>query len=932
MKIIGIMIFSAGEYTGTVHPDWDTHRNFVPQEYPSETPWDLTVYGSLYDYWNEVSNHNLQVQAYPTRSGGSGKYYNGIVNKIDAAGGRNYVRWIMLPYLKSVYESGDRDPIADALAEVDRLHYSVDTTDPDYIEFPIRAYPPSGRIGIVAAGGSLGGWVRAIGDASFIVTEKTHGFTNRSPGAILDGIQEDVHEFGHTIGFPHFIGGSYETMHWRGLGHRRHYWCPPHMNPLSKILAGWIPESNIHHVRQNNILVSLPPVHNTNVIAIVDVYGEAGRNGNYKDHSEYLLVEYRKREGFNRFAGGPTVQDKNFDGGALIWHYSTIRSFPISGASVEARLGLKVAGYGQSFAGNPGSPDHFYPYHGTPLDPNSNPNSNSTSDLSTGISLNTFQPSGGFLSFYVNYLLGAPPNYAVFLFPTSPGATQWNDSVYVQGQHDTPQIAPTAYVEVAGGIQVSQSIIGSSSSPIRFVGVGYSTNRVPWGGIRMVTTNPTTVPEMKHCLISNAVQGVIVSASLDGNGIFPTPRVRSCTFTSCQVDIRVQGRTGGGTIDYAVELSGLDSNTYSSIIVSQRTKLTQSDFTVPSNGRLIFDGGGPLIFRADVKLSNRNMNILGETEFRGNVRIDGSTWRFSNSVVVPMNSAVEVMPGNEKGKIEDGSMSLISPLMRQIFRERQRGNFAAAEGLIRSAINNRNVPEDVKLWALGQMLAVGQRRRNANLASFFNSLTNNPTLGRKARALLPMSFMHEGSLTQAIAAYDANVRDYPNSSEARSGLYGKFAHKLYHEGDTTQARALLNRLAASYPQSVEQEIAEVQMSALRFSSSPSSNSTGGIAKGEGAGSATSSLRSIPTEFALSQNYPNPFNPMTTINFDVPVATHVTITLFDVLGREVQTLLNENVEAGYRQVPLDAGSLSSGLYFYRMQAGGFVSTRKAIVLK
>jgi hypothetical protein len=66
-------------------------------------------------------------------------------------------------------------------------------------------------------------------------------------------------------------------------------------------------------------------------------------------------------------------------------------------------------------------------------------------------------------------------------------------------------------------------------------------------------------------------------------------------------------------------------------------------------------------------------------------------------------------------------------------------------------------------------------------------------------------------------------------------------------------------------------------------------------------------------------------------FDIPVATHVTIKLFDVLGREVQTLLNENVEAGYRQVPLDASSLWSGIYFYRMQAGGFVSTRKAVVL-
>jgi hypothetical protein len=178
------MIFSAGEYVGTVHPDYLSHRDYVPPEYPFEEPWNLTVYGSLYDYYNEVSNHNLQVQAYPTRTGGSGKYYSGIVNKIDVAGGRNYVRWIMMPFEKSFYNGVSI--ISAALYEVERLHYFVPQSDPDYIEFAIHDYPADGKIAVISAGGGLGGL--AIGN-EYSATEKTHGFRNTSPGAVLNGIQ-----------------------------------------------------------------------------------------------------------------------------------------------------------------------------------------------------------------------------------------------------------------------------------------------------------------------------------------------------------------------------------------------------------------------------------------------------------------------------------------------------------------------------------------------------------------------------------------------------------------------------------------------------------------------------------------------------------------------------------------------------------------------
>ncbi len=91
-------------------------------------------------------------------------------------------------------------------------------------------------------------------------------------------------------------------------------------------------------------------------------------------------------------------------------------------------------------------------------------------------------------------------------------------------------------------------------------------------------------------------------------------------------------------------------------------------------------------------------------------------------------------------------------------------------------------------------------------------------------------------------------------------------------------------------------------------------------------------KSLPHEFLLYQNYPNPFNPSTTIRFTLPQAGHVTLQVFDVLGREVAVLLNEHLPAGEHSVVFDARGLSSGVYFYRLTPGSFTQVRKAILMR
>jgi hypothetical protein len=89
---------------------------------------------------------------------------------------------------------------------------------------------------------------------------------------------------------------------------------------------------------------------------------------------------------------------------------------------------------------------------------------------------------------------------------------------------------------------------------------------------------------------------------------------------------------------------------------------------------------------------------------------------------------------------------------------------------------------------------------------------------------------------------------------------------------------------------------------------------------------------VPEAFNLSQNYPNPFNPTTTINYRLQFSGRVTLKVYDLLGNMVATLVNEEKPAGTYSVIFDAGRLSSGIYFFRLQTGNFSATKKMILLK
>ena len=92
------------------------------------------------------------------------------------------------------------------------------------------------------------------------------------------------------------------------------------------------------------------------------------------------------------------------------------------------------------------------------------------------------------------------------------------------------------------------------------------------------------------------------------------------------------------------------------------------------------------------------------------------------------------------------------------------------------------------------------------------------------------------------------------------------------------------------------------------------------------------INSIPQNFRLEQNYPNPFNPSTTIRYSLPERGEIELVVYDALGKQIETLISGDHDAGVYEVDFDATGLTSGVYFYQIKSGSFTETRKLVLMK
>jgi hypothetical protein len=186
--------------------------------------------------------------------------------------------------------------------------------------------------------------------------------------------------------------------------------------------------------------------------------------------------------------------------------------------------------------------------------------------------------------------------------------------------------------------------------------------------------------------------------------------------------------------------------------------------------------------------------------------------------------------------------------------------------------------------------------------------------------------IQRGEYSTAKQVYDDIIAQYPGTSDDRHAQFQKFLLAFHIDKDRDGAALILNDFTSKYSEGQDVEFAKY----LLYNTTSSSEKS--ASDGQSPTSKKSTKKGIPDKFELSANYPNPFNPSTTIGFDLPEAAKVRLAVYDMLGREVALLADEERPAGQHSVRFDAGRLSSGMYIYRLQAGSFTQTKKLMLLK
>ncbi len=186
------------------------------------------------------------------------------------------------------------------------------------------------------------------------------------------------------------------------------------------------------------------------------------------------------------------------------------------------------------------------------------------------------------------------------------------------------------------------------------------------------------------------------------------------------------------------------------------------------------------------------------------------------------------------------------------------------------------------------------------------------------------------TVDDAIEDLTGDVNNLPLNDGNKNALISKLNNAIarYNEGNFNAAKNILNAFLNQLNQFVvdgKLTAAEAQP-LIDYANQILDSINSSLPKSE------NNVTEVPEEFALHQNYPNPFNPSTTISYQLPISSHVSLKVYDVLGNEVATLVDGTKEAGYYQTNFDASFLASGMYIYRLTANGNILTRKMQLIK
>ena len=212
------------------------------------------------------------------------------------------------------------------------------------------------------------------------------------------------------------------------------------------------------------------------------------------------------------------------------------------------------------------------------------------------------------------------------------------------------------------------------------------------------------------------------------------------------------------------------------------------------------------------------------------------------------------------------------------------------------------------------------------LIQYFNSLPKQAA--KEHKLLLSYLYLMQGDVKSAKQVNTGIIDANPNTRLAVRAKLNNFYITLYNENDPILASSILSEVMSSKDLSTPTELGLAQ-NALRTYVDPNTGKMPNSSIGQGS---DGSVTVGPVQEGLMMNYPNPFNPSTTISYKLSSAGHVTLKVYDILGREVITLVDEYQEGGVHTAHLDGQNLASGVYFYRLTAPGLSQLKKMVMIK
>ncbi|MFA4924209.1 MAG: T9SS type A sorting domain-containing protein [Ignavibacteriaceae bacterium] len=262
-------------------------------------------------------------------------------------------------------------------------------------------------------------------------------------------------------------------------------------------------------------------------------------------------------------------------------------------------------------------------------------------------------------------------------------------------------------------------------------------------------------------------------------------------------------------------------------------------------------------------------------------------------------------------------------ILKEIRLEKEGKIDEAIEYLKKMVKNKKN-----SLYAITALGGLKERYGKENVQLYFEDLLKDPNEENKSRIKKHLAgfYLNKDEDDKATAIFDELRNDKSSKRDNFEGLLDKFNYILHKKKDIISAKNLLAEMKNKFS---DDEDAIMHISTAEMLITEGDNFA--LGKKQNKTEATLEIE-IPKEYALFNNYPNPFNPVTTITYQLPKEGLVTLKIYDVLGNEVKTLVNEQKEMGKYTVQFDASSLASGMYVYQLRVNDYTSTKKMILVK